>query len=142
MLNIGRPKSQVGVPRAQCHAHHALPPYNNQEHQPAWLPAPDPGTQDLAAHGQTPLTRLEPLRKFVPSDWTCLLPTTPTSLPPFACSSPAHPWLVPGEGSRGWPKLLGFPSNSANKESACNAGDPGLVPGSSRSTGEGIGYPL
>ena len=28
------------------------------------------------------------------------------------------------------------------KESACNAGDPGSIPGSGRSTGEGIGYPL
>ena len=28
------------------------------------------------------------------------------------------------------------------KESACNAGDPGLIPGRGRSTGEGIGYPL
>ena len=27
-------------------------------------------------------------------------------------------------------------------ESTCNAGDPGLIPGSGRSTGEGIGYPL
>ena len=34
-----------------------------------------------------------------------------------------------------------FPGSSG-KESACNAGDPGLIPGSERSTGEGIGYPL
>ena len=32
--------------------------------------------------------------------------------------------------------------NSAGKESACNAGDPGLIPGSGRSPREGIGYPL
>ena len=31
---------------------------------------------------------------------------------------------------------------SAGKESACNAGDPGLIPGLGRSPGEGIGYPL
>ena len=37
--------------------------------------------------------------------------------------------------------MLGFPGSSAGKESACNAGDPGLIPGSGRS-GEGIGYPL
>ena len=35
-----------------------------------------------------------------------------------------------------------FPDSSVDKESACNAGDPGLIPGSRRSTGEGIGYPL
>ena len=28
------------------------------------------------------------------------------------------------------------------KESTCNAGDPGLIPGSRRSAGEGTGYPL
>ena len=37
---------------------------------------------------------------------------------------------------------MGFPSSLAGKESACNAGDPGSIPGSERSPGEGIGYPL
>ena len=37
---------------------------------------------------------------------------------------------------------LGFPGSSAGKESTCNAGDPSLIPGSERSSGEGIGYPL
>ena len=37
---------------------------------------------------------------------------------------------------------MGFPGGSAGKESAHNAGDPGLIPGSGRYTGEGIGYPL
>ena len=36
---------------------------------------------------------------------------------------------------------MGFPDRSVGKESACNAGDPGSIPGSGRSTGEGIGYP-
>ena len=36
----------------------------------------------------------------------------------------------------------GFPDSSVGKESTCNAGDPSLIPGSGRSTGEGIGYPL
>ena len=35
-----------------------------------------------------------------------------------------------------------FPDSSASKESACNAGDPGLIPGLRRSAAEGIGYPL
>ena len=34
----------------------------------------------------------------------------------------------------------GFPDSSVGKESACNTGDPGLIPGSGRSAGEGIGY--
>ena len=36
----------------------------------------------------------------------------------------------------------GFPGRSAGEESTCNAGDPGLLPGLGRSTGEEIGYPL
>ena len=36
----------------------------------------------------------------------------------------------------------GFPDSSVGKESTCNAGDPSSIPGSGRSTGEGIGYPL
>ena len=39
-------------------------------------------------------------------------------------------------------KILGFPDSSVGKESTCNAGDPGLIPGSGRSAGEGIGYTL
>ena len=35
-----------------------------------------------------------------------------------------------------------FPDNSVGKESAYNAGDPGSIPRSGRSPGEGIGYPL
>ena len=38
--------------------------------------------------------------------------------------------------------VMGFPDSSVGKESACNAGDPGLIPGLGRSAGEGIGYPL
>ena len=34
-----------------------------------------------------------------------------------------------------------FPDNSVGKESTGNAGDPGPIPGSGRSTGEGIDYP-
>ena len=36
----------------------------------------------------------------------------------------------------------GFPDSSVGKESTCSAGDPGSIPGSGRSAGEGIGYPL
>ena len=39
-------------------------------------------------------------------------------------------------------KNLGFPNSSVGKESDCNSGDPGLIPGLRRSTGEGNGYPL
>ena len=44
----------------------------------------------------------------------------------------SHP-LLPG---------MGFPDSSIGKESACNGGDLGSIPGLGRSAGEGIGYPL
>ena len=37
---------------------------------------------------------------------------------------------------------MGFPGGSDGKASACNAEDPGLIPGSGRSPGEGKGNPL
>ena len=38
--------------------------------------------------------------------------------------------------------MLGFPDSSVGKESVCNVGDPGSIPGLGRSTGEEKGYPL
>ena len=38
--------------------------------------------------------------------------------------------------------MADFPHSSAGKETASNSGDPSSVPGSGRSPGEGIGYPL
>ena len=35
-----------------------------------------------------------------------------------------------------------FPGSSVGKESACSARDPSSIPGSGRSVGKGIGYPL
>ena len=46
--------------------------------------------------------------------------------------------LVPTKGRKG----ICFPHRPVGKESACNAGTIGSIPGSERSTGEGIGYPL
>ena len=40
------------------------------------------------------------------------------------------------------PPITGFPGGSAGKESACNAGDLGWIPGSGRSPGEENGNPL
>ena len=55
---------------------------------------------------------------------------------------------IPGKHSltqlwMAFPKtFLGFPGGSHGKESTCNAGDTGSIPGSRRSPGEGKGYPL
>ena len=38
--------------------------------------------------------------------------------------------------------ILGFPNGSDGRESSCNAGDLGLIPGLGRSPGEGNSYPL
>ena len=46
---------------------------------------------------------------------------------------PFPPWFTSNEG---------FPGGSADKESACNAGDLGSIPGLGRSPGEGNGNPL
>ena len=78
------------------------------------------------------------------------------SLPRSQCQSALHRSLLPllfstMEGKAGsgmgngkfWEKLSlgwGFPHSSVGKESTCNVGDPGSIPGSGRSTGEGIGY--
>ena len=48
---------------------------------------------------------------------------------PYLAQSP--PW-----------QCRGFPHSSVDKESACNAGDPDSIPGSGRSSGEGIDYSL
>ena len=42
----------------------------------------------------------------------------------------------------GFPNKQGLPAGSAGKETTCNAGDLGLIPGLGRSPGEWIGYPF
>ena len=39
-------------------------------------------------------------------------------------------------------KVQGFPGSSVGEDTACNAGDPGSIPGSGRSSGEGNDNPL
>ena len=57
--------------------------------------------------------------------------------------------MIPGSGRSSGEEnrlptlvFLGFPCGSAGKESACNEGDLGLIPGLGRYPGEGEGYPL
>ena len=64
--------------------------------------------------------------------WLTLLPSKlTTSYPPF--SPQASPDSAP---------IWGFPGGSDSKDSACNAGDVGSIPGSGRSSGKGNGNPL
>ena len=67
----------------------------------------------------------------------------------FFCCNAGGPNSIPGLERFPWrrdrlptPVFLGFPCDSAGKESACNVGDLGLIPGLGRSPGEGKGYPL
>ena len=46
------------------------------------------------------------------------------------------------EGQATHSSIVGLHGGSAGKESACNAGDLGLIPGLGKSPGEGKGYPL
>ena len=46
------------------------------------------------------------------------------------------------ENSRKISTSASFPGGSESKASACNVGDPGLIPGSGRSPGKGNGNPL
>ena len=56
--------------------------------------------------------------------------------------SPSIRTVTPSKKLAGVILLRGFPHNSVGKESACNAGDAGSIPGSGRLAGEWIGYPL
>ena len=64
---------------------------------------------------------------------------------PVCCSPWGHKELDMTEKlnwSLNWVFLWGFPGVSDGKGSVCNAGDPGSIPGSGRSPGEGNGNPL
>ena len=46
------------------------------------------------------------------------------------------------KGQATHPSIAGLPCGTAGKESACNVGDPGLIPGLGRSSGGGNGNPV
>ena len=72
----------------------------------------------------------------------------------MATHSSVLAWRIPGTGEPGGLPSMGshrvghdrsdlaVAARSVGKESACNAGDPGSIPGSGRCPGEGNGYPL
>ena len=72
----------------------------------------------------------------------------------WAINHPLQPYLLPAISllmtRHRFPRFInvnicslkGFPGVSAGNESACNAGDPGSIPRSGRSPGEGNGNPL
>ena len=68
--------------------------------------------------------------------WSVLPAVSSKSIDTFTLYSQACG--IPGDAH----SIKFFPGSSVGKESACNAGDPGWIPGLGRSPGEGIGYPL
>jgi len=65
------------------------------------------------------------------------------------CRRPWFDFWVENQRKNHWrrdrlppPVFLGFPCGSEGKESSCNVGDLGLIPGLGRFPGEGKGYPL
>ena len=64
---------------------------------------------------------------------------------PAMKETPFNSWVrkIPWKRDRlPTPVFLGFPGGSVSKESVCNAGDLGSIPGSGRSPGGGPGNPL
>ena len=91
--------------------------FSRQEY---WSGLPFPSQEDLPDPGTQPMAPVSPVlagRHF-------------TVEPHFSQLS---------RSMKSWDEtsLLGFPDSSVGKESACNVGEPGLTPGSGRSTGEG-----
>ena len=79
------------------------------------------------------------VRGFRSSYWSAAHRARRTGRPRL-CS---HPWgMFCSNSGQGASRPPGFPHSSVDKESAYNSGDPGWIPGSGRSPGEGIGYPL
>ena len=65
--------------------------------------------------------------------------------PPAVQETLVNPWVGKIPWRRDWllsPVFVGFPHDSAGKESACSAGELGSIPGLGRSLGEGKGYPF
>ena len=130
-----------------------------------WTSAPSPVTGTLNSHrisivSNTPqfsvLTTLPawihppfPSPTETTYKWVAVLATTDWSMALFPLLSPGLGTTFPRLALQGGIPIgflqrgaLGFPHSSIGKESACNARDPGLIPGSGRSPGGGVGYPL
>ena len=105
------------------------------------------GEDSLPPHSSLLPRRSHHLPCSDPEGDTPLSPNLPLHALP-SCFSPGASWG--GTWSREPAPLglnpasitYGFPHSSVGKESACNAGDPGSIPGLGRSAGEEVGYPL
>ena len=71
-----------------------------------------------------------------------ILRNTDKQMPVLSALSSSHKGIRSSENSIQPCNQMGFPGGSEGKESACNAGDLGLIPGLGRSPGAGNSYPL
>ena len=103
-------------------------------------PSSNPGS---AICWQCNLGKVQPLyRTFLFSRIGIIMSVQFSSVQSLSCVRLfATPWIAVFRISELW-NNVGCPGSSAGKESSCNAGDPGLIPGLGRSAGEGIGCPL
>ena len=97
----------------------------------------------LSTSVQKKLEALNITPKYLPN-WASLIAQLVKNLPAMR-----RHWFNSWVGKICWrryrlptPVFLGFPCGSVGKESACNVGDLGLIPGLERSSGEGKGYPF
>ena len=101
---------------------------------------PDPGMEPASPASAAGFFTSEPPGK------SSALPFS-FSLSSASCVSPGSVGLGHEDDAGGphyvvWMSSGGFPDSSAGKESTCNAGDLGSIPGLGRSPGEGKGHPL
>ena len=94
------------------------------------------GSSDSTASLTRKLTHIPCVAKWIPNQWTTRQSPHMPSLLKWLFKSFAYGKLDCLLNSK---FLWGFPGSSAGKESACNAGDPGSIPGSN--PGEGIRLP-
>ena len=84
--------------------------------------------------------------KYLVSKTNLMFPVTQmVKNPPAMQETQFDPWVrnIPWRRDRlPTTVFLGFPGSSAGKESTCNVGDQGSIPGLGRSPGEGYSYPL
>ena len=79
-------------------------------------------------------SQVSDLTQKVPPAYICLLPLRAS----YPINTLKSTFFLAFVSQRTW----NFPGGSGGKESACNAGDLGLIPGLGRASGEGKGYPL
>ena len=132
--------------RTHTHTHNGKLPLK-------WLPAPSENFLPKASLSAAPSVQIHLLSPLFPSprisclgsqdvSFCFLLWTTQERVNFLSSASPPGTWVDSWLATAMHFLILGFPGGSDDKESACKAGDPGSIPGSGKSPGEGNGNSL